>query len=1344
MPSLNSPRSKALSAASPSKANSAITLTKPISAAPAASPPQPTGFGLRLELQQEQLVELTREADTLRAELDEVRQRHAQADAVREHERGELVASYERMLSEQAAAVRQYESRCACVGSLRLEARKRDAELSAVRTESAAVRQRLTVVSKVWRQSVLELESCLEREIRERHQLEAERAKSNEMQRKRLQSLQREADARAAEAKKMAEREEIAVHQAVQQATKQAERAFESKAKEIKREANDSLRKERSSHQVQLARAVDEAERERERLVEDAIANLAEVRREADEALRHRMAMHAHQLLGLQREQCAAERCVGAELTALEVELEAAHAATAQAQASAKAAADAASQTIASLKGVEKDLRAQLKGVREAHSALEKEHAKLQQTAYQEKTALCEAHTASLAAAKKEADEARKQLADELKGVKETLERMEGEVTKACQLRFEAERAKVREGHKKELARLQASCDTALADERMQMRTKLEKIRKETEKKEKEIAKLRELRENATGGGGGGGGAGGSGGVGGKQQSHASPPPTLREPTGSKGNLSPTKSPAPKASLKEIAGSKSAGHSHPAAHARSVSAPRGNMRDSRDSRDHSPERMRREALARDLTGGGRGGEGGGATGEGSERRVNLVMDMAMAPVIPLPAAWETPGAARASPRAPLRPEGDELTISNLGARISAGAREELTPKRPPLEPNPAHTDEREDQDEGEDEDEGAAAAAEGSATTAALRRQVVTLEASLEARQLELAARVRELNTKAHELSDAQHQITTQQKAMAEKEAALAQASAKASQQLANAAIAAAAAAPAPAPSKSPAGPARSKSPARAHSEDSSSSSSSSKGGKSEGKSHRASAASAAASYSEERAEAAREAKQEAARLGAIHAEFEQREGSLRASLQMAEAEKLALTTAHACTVQRLEGELRALTTALDASAEEVRQMEQAMVAAVVAQRLRLDVEIQKEVERIAVADALRSALEAEEKVKSLRAEVRAAEAALGAARAAASHEKAAAELAASALTTAQKEADERLERALHEAATQAKSALLTEKSKAQAESRKAIARAEREAEERLLAQRDDFGKQEKGLREKIVELQKDLTAARQRAAKVEGSAQGGAHGGAPSTEPSHSHSHRQPSPGRGGGDSSARGAVPGSARSVDTELSARGGAVAKRHGSPARGQAGAQNGVIGDESRAAIKAAEAAAAEAQRLAAASAEQLRVEREEAASLAAGALTLHNATLAVLLREMISLEGESAEEAAAADRLRERLAMETKHLQRKLSRVTKESEQKMADERAALESRLQETERRSEARLRAERTRLAVRYGNQGKQVVQEKLTEKLESLGYNGDGGASPALSSRRSLSPGR
>ena len=269
MPSLTSPRSKALSAASPSKANSAITLTKPISAAPAASPPQPTGFGLRLELQQEQLVELTREADTLRAELDEVRQRHAQADAVREHERGELVASYERMLSEQAAAVRQYESRCACVGSLRLEARKRDAELSAVRTESAAVRQRLTVVSKVWRQSVLELESCLEREIRERHQLEAERAKSNEMQRKRLQSLQREADARAAEAKKMAEREEIAVHQAVQQATKQAERAFESKAKEMKREANDSLRKERSSHHMQIATPVDPAEREPERLFED-------------------------------------------------------------------------------------------------------------------------------------------------------------------------------------------------------------------------------------------------------------------------------------------------------------------------------------------------------------------------------------------------------------------------------------------------------------------------------------------------------------------------------------------------------------------------------------------------------------------------------------------------------------------------------------------------------------------------------------------------------------------------------------------------------------------------------------------------------------------------------------------------------------------------------------------------------------------------------------------------------------------------------------------------------------------------------------------------------------------
>jgi hypothetical protein len=104
-------------------------------------------------------------------------------------------------------------------------------------------------------------------------------------------------------------------------------------------------------------------------------------------------------------------------------------------------------------------------------------------------------------------------------------------------------------------------------------------------------------------------------------------------------------------------------------------------------------------------------------------------------------------------------------------------------------------------------------------------------------------------------------------------------------------------------------------------------------------------------------------------------------------------------------------------------------------------------------------------------------------------------------------------------------------------------------------------------------------------------------------------------------------------------------------------------------------------------------------------------------TSHEATIAVMVRELLQLEADSSEEGAAAERMRERLAAEAKHLQRKLSRVTKESEQRMAEERTALEQRLAESSRRSDAKLRAERARLAVRYGNQGAAAVKQKFDE---------------------------
>ena len=106
-----------------------------------------------------------------------------------------------------------------------------------------------------------------------------------------------------------------------------------------------------------------------------------------------------------------------------------------------------------------------------------------------------------------------------------------------------------------------------------------------------------------------------------------------------------------------------------------------------------------------------------------------------------------------------------------------------------------------------------------------------------------------------------------------------------------------------------------------------------------------------------------------------------------------------------------------------------------------------------------------------------------------------------------------------------------------------------------------------------------------------------------------------------------------------------------------------------------------------------------------------------AASKHEATLAVMARELLELEAYAAEDGAAGARERERLAAETRHLQRKLSRVTKESEQKIEAEREKLEKQMAESARRSEAKLRAERTRMAVRYGNSGSRLASPKAGE---------------------------
>jgi hypothetical protein len=197
--------------------------------------------------------------------------------------------------------VRQYEARAACVGNLRLEARKREGELAAVRQESVAVRQRLTMLSRVWRNSVVELEQCLEREVAHRNHLEQERVKFAEIHRKKLQSLQREADSRSAEAKKLAEREDSAVQAAALAAARQAERSYEIKAKELKSKTDDALKKERSQHSQQMHAEKAHIERERERMAEMGEANLVAAKREAADELQAVLSAHQAHILGVAR-----------------------------------------------------------------------------------------------------------------------------------------------------------------------------------------------------------------------------------------------------------------------------------------------------------------------------------------------------------------------------------------------------------------------------------------------------------------------------------------------------------------------------------------------------------------------------------------------------------------------------------------------------------------------------------------------------------------------------------------------------------------------------------------------------------------------------------------------------------------------------------------------------------------------------------------------------------------------------------------------------------------------------------------------------------------------------------
>lgn len=194
---------------------------------------------------------------------DEEEQLHpalAAAEELRRVERDELVASYEALLAERDEAAQQHEAAASTLGPLQKEMRRREQEVRHLQASGALERQQQLTLAKVWRTSMADVEAALDAQVRQRSVLEADRNRFTEAYRKKLAQLQKEAEQRNIEVRRLAEKEENAMQAAAAAAGRQAERAFESKAREMKQRAEAAIQKERQQQSnlvTQLRNAAD-------------------------------------------------------------------------------------------------------------------------------------------------------------------------------------------------------------------------------------------------------------------------------------------------------------------------------------------------------------------------------------------------------------------------------------------------------------------------------------------------------------------------------------------------------------------------------------------------------------------------------------------------------------------------------------------------------------------------------------------------------------------------------------------------------------------------------------------------------------------------------------------------------------------------------------------------------------------------------------------------------------------------------------------------------------------------------------------------------------------------------
>ena len=249
----------------------------------------------------------------------------------------------------------------------------------------------------------------------------------------------------------MEDREEEKVKAAVSAASRQAEKAYESKARELKAKGDEAQEGAQRARRAPRPRARQGGEGAGW-LQEQSELHLAAMRKESREEAQAMLEAHKARLVAAQRASDAERHALVAEVASLEAALAAegaAHAASAEA---AAAQLKLAQQSPATLREADKDLRLQLQSARNAHATAAGPRRPPQEGGRGARRRARGGRRGGVKGARREAEEAKAKAAEEVGGLRTELAKAEEVVTRQLKLQAEADRTKLVSRHKSELA----------------------------------------------------------------------------------------------------------------------------------------------------------------------------------------------------------------------------------------------------------------------------------------------------------------------------------------------------------------------------------------------------------------------------------------------------------------------------------------------------------------------------------------------------------------------------------------------------------------------------------------------------------------------------------------------------------------------------------------------------------------------------------------------------------------------------------------------------------------------------------------------------------------------------